>query len=114
MHRDYRLYLDDILISLDRIREYTLELDREGFSSDSKTVDAVIRNLEIIGEASKNLPDAVKASSPEIEWSKIIALRNILTHEYFGVNHMLLWDIIQNKLGSLGAACQRLLVAPDQ
>lgn len=64
MHRDYRLYLDDIVLSIDRIKEYTREFDRERFSSDSKTVDAVIRNLELIREASRNLPDALKASSP--------------------------------------------------
>jgi uncharacterized protein with HEPN domain len=113
MPRDYRLYLDDILLSIDRIREYVHEFDRERFAGDTKTIDAVIRNLEIIGEASRNLPEAVKAASAEIEWSKIIALRNILTHEYFGVNHVLLWDIIENKLGALEMACRRLVQEPD-
>jgi uncharacterized protein with HEPN domain len=56
MHRDFRLYLDDILSSINRVREYVHGLDRESFIGDSKTVDAVIRNLEIIGEASRNLP----------------------------------------------------------
>jgi len=114
MHRDFRLYLDDILSSINRVREYVHGLDRESFIGDSKTVDAVIRNLEIIGEASRNLPDEIKAASAEIEWSKIIAMRNILTHEYFGVNKLLLWDIIVNKLGPLEKTCQRLLNVPDQ
>lgn len=114
MHRDFRLYLDDILSACDRIREYVEGMDRVSFIGDSKTVDAVVRNLEIIGEASKNLPDDVKAAAAEIEWSKIIAMRNILTHEYFGVNNLLLWDIIVNKLGPLEKACQRLLQSPDQ
>lgn len=114
MHRDFRLYLDDILLAIDHIREYVHDFDRERFAGDSKTVDAVIRNLEIIGEASKNLPDAVKAASTEIEWIKIIAMRNILTHEYFGVNKVLLWDIIENKLGTLEKTCQRLLQDPEQ
>jgi uncharacterized protein with HEPN domain len=113
MHRDYRLYLDDILLSIERIEEYTHVLDRERFAGDAKTVDAVIRNLEIIGEASRNHPEAVKAASVEIEWSKIIALRNILTHEYFGVNHVLLWDVIENKLGLLEKTCRRLVQEPD-
>ncbi|MGC2063897.1 MAG: DUF86 domain-containing protein [Thermodesulfovibrionales bacterium] len=114
MHRDFRLYLDDILSAISRVREYVHGLDRERFISDSKTVDAVIRNLEIIGEASRKLPDDIKAASAEVEWSKIIAMRNILTHEYFGVNNLLLWDIITNKLGTLESTCQRLLKAPDQ
>jgi len=114
MHRDFRLYLDDILSAINRVREYVHGLDRESFISDSKTVDAVIRNLEIIGEASRNIPDEIKAASGEIEWPKIIAMRNILTHEYFGVNNLLLWDIIANKLGALEKACQRLLQAPYQ
>lgn len=109
MHRDFRLYLDDILTAIGRVREYAHGLDREGFISDTKTVDAVIRNLEVIGEASRKLPEDIKAASAEIEWSKIIAMRNILSHEYFGVNNLLLWDIITNKLGALETVCRKLL-----
>jgi len=96
MHRDFRLYLDDILSAINRVREYVHGLDRESFISDSKTVDAVIRNLEIIGEASRNIPDEIKAASGEIEWPKIIAMRNILTHE-------LLWS---EQSAALGHYCE--------
>ena len=109
MHRDYRLYLDDILDAIDRIREYVEGMDNDAFISDRKTQDAVIRNLEVIGEASRNLSDELKAQSNEIEWTKIIGFRNILAHEYFGVSIPIVWDIVQNKLGPLREACTKLL-----
>ena len=109
MHRDYRLYLDDILDSIDRIREYIQGMDDDAFGSDRKTQDAVIRNLEVIGEASRNIADELKAQANEIEWSKIIGFRNILAHEYFGVSVPIVWDIIQNKLDPLRDACAKLL-----
>ena len=114
MHRDYRLYLDDILEAIDRIREYVQGMDAEAFSSDRKTQDAVIRNLEVIGEASRNLSEELKARSNEIEWSKIIGFRNILAHEYFGVSVPIVWDIVQNKLDPLRDACTKLLKQLDK
>jgi len=114
MHRDYRLYLDDILEAIDRIREYVQGMDAEAFSSDRKTQDAVIRNLEVIGEASRNLADELKAQANEIEWSKIIGFRNILAHEYFGVSVPIVWDIVQNKLDPLRDACTKLLKQLDK
>ncbi len=109
MPRDYRLQLDDILEAIGRIKEYTENMSEEDFSSDHKSQDAVIRNLEIIGEAARSLPDDIKNSSSEIEWHKIIALRNLLIHEYFGVNVVILWDVVTNKLGELENTCRKLM-----
>ena len=109
MSRDYRLYLDDILESIDRIGEYVQGMDEEAFGSDRKTQDAVIRNLEVIGEASRNLSDEMKARSNEIEWAKIVGFRNIFAHEYFGVSIPIVWDIIQTKLDPLKKTCTELL-----
>lgn len=109
MPRDYRLQVDDILEAIRRIKEYTENMSEEDFSLDRKTQDAVIRNFEIIGEAARNLPDDIKHSACEIEWKKIIALRNILIHEYFGVNVKILWDLITNKLDKLESTCQELM-----
>ena len=109
MHRDYRVYLDDILDAIDRIGEYVEGMDDDAFISDRKTQDAVIRNLEIIGEASRNLSDELKARSSEIEWTKIVGFRNILAHEYSGVSIPIVWDIVQNKLGPLKEVCTKLL-----
>lgn len=109
MPRDYRLYLDDILQCIEKITDYVAGMDAEKFSADSKTVDAVVRNLEIIGEAARSLPDDVKDSAAMIEWRKIASLRNILVHEYFGVNAQLIWEITQTKLPPLKDACIKML-----
>jgi len=109
MPRDYRQQLDDILQAITFIREYVKDMDYKAFEADRKTQDAVIRNLEIIGEAARTVPDEVRDKAAEIEWYKIIALRNILIHEYFGVNLKIIWDVIQNKLDAVESTCRRLL-----
>ena len=83
MHRDPHLYLDDILGAITQICEYTSTLDYDSFSQDRKTQDAVVRNLEIIGEAAGRLPESIKMNATGIEWRKIVGLRNIIAHEYF-------------------------------
>ena len=109
MHRDHRLFLDDILEAIAKIRDYTSELDYASFAEDAKTQDAVIRNREIIGEAAGRLPNSVLAESPETEWRKIVGLRNILAHAHFGVSTPVVRDIIQNKLDALEISCRSLL-----
>ena len=118
MRRDFRLYLDDILEAISQIRTYLTDQNEEAFANDRKTQDAVIRNLEIIGEAAGNLPEPVCKGEPEIDWRKITGLRNILIHESFGINIPIVWDVVQTKLGSLETVCRRLLGSatepPDQ
>lgn len=109
MSREPRLYLDDILEAIARIREYTAAMKYDMFARDRKTQDAVVRNLEIVGAAAGRLPDALKNHAPDIEWRKIVALRNVLAHEYFGISLPMIWDVVQNKLASLETACSRLL-----
>lgn len=109
MPRDPRLYLDDILEAITQIREYTTSMDYETFALDRKTQDAVVRNLEIIGEAAGRLPGDIKQSETDIEWRKIVGLRNILAHEYFGISLPVVWDVVQNKLSPLEAVCRKLL-----
>jgi len=109
MPRDYKQQLDDILQAITFIREYVKDMEYKAFEADRKTQDAVIRNLEIIGEAARTIPDEVRDKAAEIEWYKIIALRNILIHEYFGVNLKIVWDVIQNKLDAVESTCRRLL-----
>ena len=74
-----------------------------------ETCDAVLRNPEVIGEAAARLPDPIKARTLSIEWRKIVGLRNILVYEYFGISLAVVWDVVQNKLGSLEATCRKLL-----
>lgn len=109
MPRDPRLYLDDILEAIAQVREYVSGFDFAKFTHDRKTQDAVVRNLEIIGEAAGRLPESIKAVATDIEWRKIIGLRNILAHEYFGVSLPMVWDVVQNKLEPLELTCRKLL-----
>ncbi len=96
--RTYRMFLEDILLSIDRIDEYIGSYSFEEFRNDYKTVDAVIRNFEIIGEASKNIPPEVKEQYPEVPWAEMYLMRNKVTHEYFGVDYEIIWDITKNHL----------------
>jgi uncharacterized protein with HEPN domain len=109
MLRDYRLYLDDIVIAVAAIRDYTAGYNYEQFVADRKTMDAVLHNLAIIGEAASKLPAEIQQKAPEVEWRKIVDFRNIVIHEYFGVNRPIVWDIISNKLAPLAEICHRLL-----
>jgi uncharacterized protein with HEPN domain len=77
---------------MDRIQEYISNLDFTSFKKSYITVDAVIRNFEIIGEAVKNLPQKLKSQHPEVPWDEMYRLRNRVSHEYFGINYEILWD----------------------
>ena len=109
MSRDWVLYLEDIAESASRIRRYTKGLDFDSFAQNDLTVDAVVRNLEIIGEAAKKLPDAAKAAMPDIEWSKAAGLRDIVAHHYFGLDLEIVWDVVTAKVPEIAAASERLL-----
>ncbi|MEF8874825.1 MAG: DUF86 domain-containing protein [Candidatus Thermoplasmatota archaeon] len=80
----------------------------EEFKTDEKTMDAVLRNLEVIGEAVKNLPDEIKENNQGIDWKGISGLRDILSHAYFGVDDEIIWDIIQNKIPELEEKIEEL------
>ena len=84
-------------------------MDYKSFNSDAKTIDAVVRNLEIIGEAAKNIPENILSKETAIEWKKIKSMRDILTHNYFGISAMIIWDVTQNKLKDLRKSCENLL-----
>ena len=92
------MYLDDILNSIIRISEYIEGYSFTDFKKDYKTVDAVIRNFEIIGEAAKKLPDHIKEKYTEVPWSEMYLLRNKVSHEYFGVDYEIIWDVASNYL----------------
>lgn len=101
MSRNLDLYLDDILISISKIERYTANLTRESFAADERTFDAVAYNLQMIGEAVKNIPDELRDRYPQIEWRKIAGLRDILAHAYFSIDDEIIWDIVRTKLTGL-------------
>lgn len=99
--RNITLYLDDITTSIDKIETYTKGLSYDSFSNDPKTVDAVVRNLEIIGEAAKNIPKEIRVKYPEIPWKPIMGTRDKVIHEYFGIDLEILWKTLQEDIPQL-------------
>jgi uncharacterized protein with HEPN domain len=107
--RSPRLLLEDILMAIGKIERYVDGLDEAGFLDDDKTVDAVVRNLEIIGEASRQLPEEYRSAHDDIPWHKMAGLRNRIVHDYVGIDQQMLWHIVQNEITPLKADIQSLL-----
>lgn len=99
--RSQKLFLMDILESIDAIASYVDGCSFEFFCADRKTFSATIRELEIIGEAIRNISDEIKLQYPDVLWQEIRSFRNKIAHEYFGVDARIVWDIVQNELGLL-------------
>ena len=97
-HRDWSLFVADMQEACNKISGYLSGVGYEEFRADSRTIDAVVRNLEIIGEASNSIPDEKKRRKPEIDWAAIKGLRNRIVHEYFGLSLSVIWAIVQNDL----------------
>jgi uncharacterized protein with HEPN domain len=109
MSRSLYLYLEDILKAIRKIRSYTNLLNFEEFCVDERTIDAVIRNLIVIGEAVKNIPEDTRKMEPGIEWRKIAGLRDFAAHAYFNISNQIVWDVVQTKLLPLSEAVTRIL-----
>jgi len=92
------LLIEDIIESGQKILDYTIGLTFDEFISDTKTIDAVVRNFEIIGEAANRLPQEFKDQHPDIDWKKIKGFRNRIVHDYFGIDYSIVWQIKENFL----------------
>ena len=101
MPRDFKQYLEDILESAQKIETRVAALTFEQFQGDAMLTESVLYNLLIIGEATKKLPEEITARDTEIEWRRIAGLRDIIAHEYFGVDLAIIWDAIQKNLPGL-------------
>jgi uncharacterized protein with HEPN domain len=108
------LLLFDILESIDKIEKYTREITFEQLMQDERTKDAILRNIQIIGEASKHIPEQLLTTHPDIDWSGVAGMRDIITHRYFRVDWNLLWTSIQEELPVLKAQITSLVRDQNQ
>ena len=99
--RDWKILFEDIIESINKIELYIKDLSFEDFSSNTQVIDAVVRNIEIIGEASKNVPQEIQDEFKDIPWQKIKGIRNRIVHEYFSVDISIIWFISENELEPL-------------
>lgn len=109
MRRGYKLYLEDILESVNNVQSYVGNASFEELIRDRMRLDAIVRNFEIIGEASSKIPQEIRDKYLFIEWRKISDFRNVLVHEYFEVDYEIMWDIIKSKLPDLKKGIQTIL-----
>jgi uncharacterized protein with HEPN domain len=101
-------YLDDIIIAITDIEEFTLGMSYEMFSGDKKTINAVIRSLEVLGEATKHIPLSFRKKYPDIPWNKMAGMRDVLIHDYMGVDLMTVWKVSQERLPELKSLFEKL------
>lgn len=107
--RDYRLYLKDILDAMEKIEKFVEDMSFEKFKEDDKTSSAVVKKFEIIGEASKNVPEGIKQKYTQIPWKEMAGMRDKLIHIYFGVNYRLVWTAIKERIPQLKPLIKKIL-----
>ena len=108
MKRDYKLYLNDILESIKQIEEYIQGASEDGFKKDKKLQDAVIRRIEIIGEASRNIPRALKEKNAEIPWHELAQFRDFISHSYFEASLDRIWKTAKNRMPQIKEKFQKI------
>ena len=109
MSRSWRLFLQDIVEAGEKILRYTEDMDLSDFMKNDMAYDAVLRNLEIIGEAAKKVPETVRDRYPVVAWRSIVGLRDILAHAYFALDNATLWDVVQHKVPLLLEQVRKIL-----
>ena len=97
-YRSWKFRIDDIIEAIDKIERYTRGIDFDEWQQDEKTVDAVIRNIEVIGEASSHLPIEIQEQYKDIPWSMMKGIRNVVAHEYFGIDLEIVWKTVKEDL----------------
>ena len=106
--QDLTDYLNDIIIAITDIEEFTHGMSYEMFSEDKKTINAVIRSLEVLGEATKHIPLSFRKKHPDIPWNKMAGMRDVLIHDYMGVDLMTVWKVSQERLPELKSLLEKL------
>jgi len=109
MKRDYRLFIKDIIAAMESIEGFVEGMSFEELMQDDKTASAVIRKFEIVGDATKRLPDELKENHPEIQWKRMAGMRDRLIHAYFGVDYKLVWEAIKAEIPGMKLKLQEVL-----
>jgi len=107
--RDWRVYLDDMLAAIGSIGDFVAGMEFDDFVGDDKTCSAVIRKLEVIGEAAKQIPVEIRDAAPRVPWKEMAGMRDRLIHAYFGVDHLLVWRTVKKRLPAVEAELVRIL-----
>lgn len=107
--RSLNLYLADIRTACEKILRYTQGMNRDAFLANELIFDATVRNIEIIGEAAKQVPEPIRAAYTQIDWRRIAGMRDIVAHAYFGLDVDIIWDVIQNKIPYLLTEVEQIL-----
>jgi len=111
--RHWKLRIEDILVAIERIQRYTDGMDLSSFSRDDRTVDAVVRNITVIGEAAGAVPEDVRRKYPELPWEEMRGIRNVIVHEYFGVSLPILWQTVTADLPPLIPLLKQILSSEE-
>jgi uncharacterized protein with HEPN domain len=109
MKRDYTLFLKDIINAMSSIEEFVQGMSFEEFANDDKTFSAVVRKFEVIGEATKNIPDSVREKYCYIPWNSMAGMRDILIHAYFGIDYELVWESIKNEIPRIKPELEKII-----
>ncbi|MGE5398647.1 MAG: DUF86 domain-containing protein [Chitinophagales bacterium] len=109
MSRDLILYLEDIKLACDKIAQYIKGYSFDEFMKDEKTVDAVVRNIGIIGEATKKVPANVRRKYSDIEWRKVAGMLDVVIHNYSGVDYHIVWDVAVNEAPKLSEQISKMV-----
>jgi uncharacterized protein with HEPN domain len=107
--RNYKIYLQDIFDAIKSIEDFIKNMDFEEFKFDDKTSSAVVRKLEIIGEATKNIPENIRKQHPQIPWKEMAGMRDRLIHFYFGIDYKLVWKTIKERIPEIKPLIRKLI-----
>jgi len=113
MQREPSVSLEDILSAAVKIEKFTRGISYDDFVDNDLISDAVIKNILVIGEATKNITIEIKKMNPEVEWRKMAGMRDVMIHGYFSVNYRIVWDVVQNKIPPLRQQVEQLLKEID-
>lgn len=109
MHREPKVFLEDIIFASNKVLKYTKGLSYDDLMDNDLVSDAVIKNILVIGEATKNIPDEIREANPNIEWRKMAGMRDMMIHGYFSINYRIVWDVVQDKIPTLKKQVEQLL-----